>query len=310
MNGCVNIVDWLKAGGHDVFAASSGAWTALAAWIAVVVAIAALLYARRQIKRNRQQSEDLVAPNVAMYMEPNATDWHLVELVVKNYGRTPAHEVRFDFTDVPTVPRYENAYDGYLGSVPLSLPGEIPYLAPSQEWRTVWDSAQDRQRLGNTIESRFRGAVTYFDRPEEKGRRVRRKRRQYRSEALLDWQTLHPVERLELMTTHDFARQEKQKLELLRSVLAYYHNMTKESREDVLHSEIDRVNGAVEETRERLREQFPESSQPKAQVPPRDPYEYHEPATNGHHEPDDYHEPATELINGRHHRDLPAPDAP
>jgi len=66
----------------------------------------------------------------------------------------------------------------------------------------------------------------------------------------LDWATLHPVERLELLTTHDLARQEKQKLELLRNLLTYYHYAACESREEVLRAEIDRVRAAADDLRD------------------------------------------------------------
>ena len=68
----------------------------------------------------------------------------------------------------------------------------------------------------------------------------------------MDWATLHPVERLKLLTTHDLARQEKQKLELLRNLLTYYHYAASESREEVLRSEINRVRNAADQMRERL----------------------------------------------------------
>ena len=73
---------------------------------------------------------------------------------------------------------------------------------------------------------------------------------------MLDWATLHPVERLELLTTHDLARQEKQKLELLRNLLSYYHYAASESREEVLRAEINRVRAAADELRERYRAQY------------------------------------------------------
>jgi len=45
---------------------SPGAWTAVAAWLAVVVGIAALLYAWRQYQRARLHTEELMQPHVAM----------------------------------------------------------------------------------------------------------------------------------------------------------------------------------------------------------------------------------------------------
>ena len=73
---------------------SATGWTALAAWVAVMVLIAALVYAWRAYQRARRHAEELMQPNVAMYMEPAANDWHLIELVVRNYGQTPAYGIR------------------------------------------------------------------------------------------------------------------------------------------------------------------------------------------------------------------------
>ena len=98
---------------------------------------------------------------------------------------------------------------------------------------------------------------------------------------MLDWGTLHPVERLELLTTHDLARKEKQKLELLRGILTYFHYATRETREEVLRAEIKRVNAAADELRDRFRSQY---------AAPMDGFEHHDAETT--------------VINGRHRRDL------
>ena len=246
-------MDWFQ---DHVLGISSGAWTALAAWLAVAVGVAALIYAWRQYQRARDDAAELMQPNVAMFMEPSAGDWHLIELVVKNFGRTAAYGIRFEFANPPTVGKYETAYeDRYVDITELNLPAEIPYLAPTQEWRIVWDSALDRRELGESIASRFHGAVTYYDRPKGTGR-GKENRPLFRSSAVLDWGTLHPVERLELLTTHDLARQEKQKLELLRNLLTYYHYAASESREEVLRVEINRVKAAADDLRDRYRAQY------------------------------------------------------
>jgi hypothetical protein len=293
----VGIVDWFR----DI---SPGAWTALAAWVAVAIGVAALFYAWRQYQRARQESAELMQPNVAMFMEPSATDWHLVELVVKNFGRTPAYGIRFEFANPPTVGKYESAYeDHFVDVAPLNLPSEIPYLAPAQEWRIVWDSALDRRELGESIASRFDGAVTYYAEPPKTGSGKSGKgadrRHQLRSTAVLDWATLHPVDRLELLTNHDLARQEKQKLELLRNLLTYYHYAASESREEMLRVEINRVRAASEELRERYRAQY---NQPVAHYgAPVDQHqaqpanEWRPPPNNGELE-----EAQTTIINGRH----------
>ncbi len=304
---------------------SATGWMAIAAWVAVIVLIAALVYAWRAYQRSRAQADELLQPNVAMFMEPAANDWHLVELVVRNFGQTPAYNIRFEWAHPPTVGKYENVYDErYVDIVPLNLPAEIPYLAPSQEWRIVWDSALDRRELGETIASRFDGAVTYSDQPAGS----KRSGNQFRSAAVLDWATLHPVERLELLTTHDLARQEKQKLELLRNLLTYYHHATRESREEVLRSEINRVRNAADKMRERLSTSQAGTPPPAARPaapreisptepprnvrfdapPPEAPFSglREVPQDNGvHYDDDDAH---TQVINGvgapRHRRDL------
>jgi hypothetical protein len=281
--GLLPCVEWFQ---DHVLGMSAGAWTALAAWLAVAAGIAALVYAWRQYQRAKEQTAELMQPNVAMFMEPAANDWHLVELVVKNFGRTSAYGIRFEFANPPTVGKYETAYeDNYVDITELNLPAEIPYLAPSQEWRIVWDSALDRRELGEAISSRFHGAVTYYDQPKNNDRR-KQNRTQYRSTAVLDWATLHPVERLELLTTHDLARQEKQKLELLRHLLTYYHYATNESREEVLRAEINRVRAAADDLRDRYRAQ------------------YNAPL-NDHNNDSAFEDAHTLVINGRHRRDLP-----
>jgi hypothetical protein len=291
-------VDWFR----NLADLSAGAWTALAAWLAVVAGVAALVYAWRQNQRAKEQTAELMQPNVAMFMEPSASDWHLVELVVKNFGRTPAYGIRFEFVNPPTVGKYESAYDDrYVDIAQLNLPSEIPYLAPTQEWRIVWDSALDRKELGESIASRFDGAVTYYDKPtnNQKGKRARK---QLRSSAVLDWATLHPVERMELLTTHDLARQEKQKLELLRNLLTYYHYATSESREEVLRVEINRVRAAADELRERYRAEY--DHQP-ADNPVNNPVNAPVLAPVNNLLPDfAFDEAHTTIINGRHRRDL------
>ena len=182
-------MDWFSDRAHDIADVSSGAWTALAAWLAVAAGTAALVYAWRQYQRAREEAEKVLQPQVAMFVEPSASDWHLIELVVKNFGRTPAYGIRFEFVNPPTVGKYETAYeDHYVDIAPLNLPAEIPYLAPTQEWRIVWDSALDRRELGEAIASRFQGAITYYDQPKTNGKG--KSGTQFRSTAVLDCATL------------------------------------------------------------------------------------------------------------------------
>lgn len=251
-------MDWIRDRLDDLRGLGSGGWLAIAAWAALVLGLVVLVWANRQMKKNRQLKTEQVRPQVTMFMEPHPSDWHVIELVVRNFGQTAAHDIRFEFVNHPTVAAYEDSqFDGPPEVAELDLPSELPYLAPGQEWRTVWDSAISREELGGAIRDRFDGSLTYSDRPrpdaKAKKSGVWNKRETYETKFRLDWTTLQPVQRIELMTTHDLAKREKQKLELLRSMLTYFHYASKETQPDVFRAEIDRMNKAVAETQDRWR---------------------------------------------------------
>src|ERR1700743_61237 len=248
-------MEWIRDRWHQVAGMGAATWLAWAVWALLSLAVVALIYANAQIRRNRRLASDEIRPHVGMFMEPHATDAHVIELVVRNFGQTPPCVYPFTFPHPPTVAEYENATDGYADVVELQLPRQLPTLAPGQEWRTVWDSALDRTELGEGIESRFPGTVTYYDRVEiPRGWKFwRPRRRALETKVVLDWASLPPVQRIELMTNHDLAKREKQKLELLRSLLTYFHYAAKETRTDVFRSEIERINRAVDETKDRWR---------------------------------------------------------
>ncbi len=245
---------WVEDRWHSVTGAEPTTWMAWAAWAALALAVITLVYLTRQLKRNRRLTAQKTGPQVTMFMEPHAADWHVIELVARNFGKTPAYDVRFGFADPPSVARYETASNGYADVVPLQLPEQLPVLAPGQEWRTVWDSAIDRAELGDAIESRFTGMVSYYDSPAgPRGWRVWRLERPrfIENKVTLDWNDLPPVHRLELMTTHDLAKREKQKLELLRNLLTYFHYACQETRPDAFRDELDKIKAAVREIQDR-----------------------------------------------------------
>lgn len=246
---------WIQYRWHQLTDVTSGTWLAWAVWALLALGVIALFYIGQQNRRNRRAAIEETRPHVGMFMEPHAADWHVIELVVRNFGKTSAYDVSFTFPHPPTVAEYENATDGYADVVELQLPRQLPTLAPGQEWRTVWDSALDRSELGEGIESRFPGTVTYYDRVETpRGWKLwQPRRRPFETKVVLDWAGLPPVQRIELMTNHNLAKREKEKLELLRSLLTYFHYATKETRADVFRGEIERMNRAIEETKDRYR---------------------------------------------------------
>ncbi len=127
---------WIEDRWNDLTGAGSAGWLVIAVWAAVILGLAALIYAYRQLKRNRELRLEETRPHVAMFMEPHASDWHLIELVVRNFGETAAYDVQFALTNPPTVGQYESEHDGMVNVGELALPSTIPALAPGQEWRT------------------------------------------------------------------------------------------------------------------------------------------------------------------------------
>ena len=165
-------VEWFDRLG-DV---SPGAWTALAAWLAVVSGRSRrCVYAWRQYQRAKHA--DRRADAAQRRDVHGAQRDRLASRRARREELRPAPrrtESGSNSPTPPTVGKYESAYeDRYVDIAPLNLPAEIPYLAPTQEWRIVWDSALDRRELGEAIASRFDGAVTYSDEPKRRDQQTK-----------------------------------------------------------------------------------------------------------------------------------------
>lgn len=135
---------------------------AAAAAATFVVAVIALLYARRQVaeaKAARAQTAALETersqPYVVMFTELSATTPLLIDLVVRNYGQTSATDVTIQLTPWPK----HSPDDGRTDSEEVALPDRIPVLAPGQEWRTSWDHA--RAREATDLPDRHTGTIRY-----------------------------------------------------------------------------------------------------------------------------------------------------
>ncbi|WP_139830915.1 hypothetical protein [Mycobacterium paraense] len=117
-------------------------WSALAAWTTVLIAFGAAVFAWFQVREARRTREEQAQPNVVIYSELNlsALDW--IEIVVKNFGTTPAYHVKVTIT--PPLTSQPNLISGdYLFEVPIP---EFLILAPGQEWRTGWDHTPSRRK--------------------------------------------------------------------------------------------------------------------------------------------------------------------
>lgn len=95
-------------------------------------------------------------PNVVLYTELNPAVKQFTEIVLKNFGATPALDVKVTVT--PPLKATPNLVSGdKLADVPIP---DFPILAPGQEWRTGWDHSVSRReyqdkwrRLAETSES-------------------------------------------------------------------------------------------------------------------------------------------------------------
>lgn len=176
---------------------SSTDWImAAASVLTFAVALAAALYARAQVsegKQARKQAASLEVersqPNVVMYTEPSSASQVLVDLVIKNYGLTAAFDVRTDLE--PALERTGRA--GGVAEV-VAVPEVIPFLAPGQEWRTLWDNGLARKDSG--LPDRHEGFIRY--------RGIEGAERE--SPVVLDWSIYKTRRWVELRTVHHAAK--------------------------------------------------------------------------------------------------------
>lgn len=136
--------------------------SSIAAAATFLVAVFALLYARGQLKeaaKVRQLTRDLdierSQPYVVAYMECTASSEALVDLVIRNYGITAARNVHTELNPWP-----ERSTEQPLNpSRRVEVPEVIPFLAPGQEWRTLWDIGHSR--LASDLPDKHVGRITY-----------------------------------------------------------------------------------------------------------------------------------------------------
>jgi hypothetical protein len=120
-------------------------WASLAQWLTAAIALAAAIFALRQVQEARRTRERQTQPNVVLFADVNSTDWHWVDVIIKNFGQTAAYNIRLEFDLWPTVMPWEHPLTGEIVTK-LRIPRDIPVLAPSQEWRTLWDAGEARLR--------------------------------------------------------------------------------------------------------------------------------------------------------------------
>ena len=123
-----------------LFHVSNPAWSAIAAWAGVAIALGAVvvagLLANSQLGEARRLRQEQALPYVAVFADESAADWTAIDLVIKNFGKTAAKDVRVSIDPAP-----QRAVGG---TEDVWMPTSIPVLVPGQEWRTFWDATQAR----------------------------------------------------------------------------------------------------------------------------------------------------------------------
>jgi hypothetical protein len=140
-----------------LLALEAAAWSAIAAWATVLVAVVAGVLAYVQIRQARKLRDEEGRPYVVAYTESSAAGEWIVDLVVRNFGKTAARDVVLE-ADPPLL---RAAAGQTPGPNPVELPERIPFLAPGQEWRTLWDTTIARHDAG--LPDRYDVAVRFCD---------------------------------------------------------------------------------------------------------------------------------------------------
>lgn len=163
------------------------AWGAAAAWITVVIAGAAGIVGLRQYYLAQELRAEQAQPYAVAYLEPSAVGDFYVDLVVRNFGATAAHDVRLTIDP----PAQRHAGSGGM----VRLPDVIPVLVPGQEWRTFWDTGQ---RAESELPRRHDAVVVCRD---SRGRELPPLR------SILDWDVMeHHRGRVDVYGVHHVAK--------------------------------------------------------------------------------------------------------
>lgn len=166
-------------------------WNSIGVWVTVAVAVVAAIAALRQIKASHDITDEESWPYVAAYMEESAASHVIIDVVVKNFGKTAA----LDVTLTSNPPLEQTVGNGK--SEPLWLPDSIPTLVPGQEWRTLWDVGH--QRYESDLPKRHEVTVRFTR------HNPRKNEEPFEYQYILDWAALMDRENAIVRGTHDIA---------------------------------------------------------------------------------------------------------
>jgi hypothetical protein len=182
----------------------AAAWSALAAWTAVLIALAVGFLARRQLAEARRLRLERSQPYVVVYADESPAGPANIDLVIKNFGLTAATDVRVTFS-----PPLDSAALSREHS-PIRTPEAIPVLVPGQEWRTFWDTTHHRHRASG-LPTTYTADVAFKD-SHGKG--------DHRFQFDLDWNVLIDRGFVTVYNEHDAAAALREISQVLRHAMA------------------------------------------------------------------------------------------
>jgi hypothetical protein len=130
---------------------------AVAALLTFGVAVVAAIYAKRQIDDARAARREEAQPYVVVYAEVTPDKPHFADVVIRNLGKTGASNIRLTCT-----PELQRSARGGQGIEPVPFPTSLIFLAPGQEWRTLWDFGPDHARAQGIVD-RYEVTAAYTD---------------------------------------------------------------------------------------------------------------------------------------------------
>jgi hypothetical protein len=136
----------------DLSNPTSGQIAAGAAVIEACAVIGALLYARWQLRHSRDAQAAQDRPQVIVDFELAERNPHLADLIIRNIGRTAAHDVRFEFD-----PRIKTAMEPWVEESPLDI--GIAMLAPQRRVRIPFDDLIRRHKA--ELPDRYEVTISY-----------------------------------------------------------------------------------------------------------------------------------------------------
>ena len=120
----------------DFLNSNSGAFQVVFAFVITAATICYVILTRSLVRETKRLREVETEPQISIYLEPEERWINLMDLVIRNIGRGPAYNIRFEID-----PDFEYRKGRFLSNLPFMQ--ELHYLAPGQTIRFFLANAID-----------------------------------------------------------------------------------------------------------------------------------------------------------------------